>query len=120
MAGRAPDGRRLEAGFRSAGPGAVFIDPALKIKAADRAEVELTALRWLAWAEALFSEPSAGARSAWLPERLEYAVTVAGRLSDDPFDEFSLTAAEVYEGHLDWRRPARTHAPPCKKMAARA
>jgi hypothetical protein len=102
MAGRAPDGRRLEAAFRSAGPGAVFIDPALKIKAADRAEVELTALRWLAWAEALFSEPSTDARTAWLPERLEYAVTVAGRLSDDPFDEFSLTAAEVYEGHLDW------------------
>ena len=33
---------------------------------------------------------------------MEYAVTVAGRLSDDPFDEKPLTAAEFYDGHLDW------------------
>ena len=101
MVGRALDGRRLEEACRS-DPGAVARDPALRIAAADRAEVEATARRWLAWYDGLFSEPSAGAADAWMPARMEYAVTVAGRLSDDPLGERPLTATEFYDGHLDW------------------
>jgi hypothetical protein len=101
MAGRVPDARRLEASFRSQGDAVVFIDPALAIAAADLAEVELTARAWLEWYRGLIAEPGAGT-GAWVPERLEYAVSVAARLSPDPFDEFTLTAPEVYEGHLDW------------------
>jgi hypothetical protein len=33
---------------------------------------------------------------------MEYALTVAGRLSDDRFDERPLTASEFHDGHLDW------------------
>ena len=101
MAGRAPDARRMDASFRSQGPNAVFIDPALRIAAADLAEVQLTARNWLDWYRALIAEPDS-ATDAWVPERLEYAVSVTARLSADPFDEFTLTAPEVYEGHLDW------------------
>ena len=101
MAGRTPDARRMEASFRSRGTDEVFIDPALQIAAGDMAEVRLAAKQWLEWYRALIAEPEA-ATNAWLPERLEYAVSVPARLSANPFDEFTLTAPEVYEGHLDW------------------
>ena len=101
MVGRALDGRRLEEACR-ADPGAMPRDPALRIAVGDRAEVEQTAARWLTWFDGLFSEPSAGAADAWMPARMEYAVTVAGRLSDEPLDERPLTATEFYDGHLDW------------------
>lgn len=101
MAGRAPDARRIEASLRSAGAGQVFIDPALKIKAADMAEVQLAATRWLDWYAELITEPPT-TTGAWVPEQLEYAVSVAARLSANPLDEFTLSAPEVYEGHLDW------------------
>jgi hypothetical protein len=98
MAGRVPDARRLAEVFRSGAP----LDPALNIAVADRAEVELAAQRWLAWYDTIFSEPAGDGKGAWLPERLEYAVSVSGRLSPDPFDERTLTASEVYEGEVDW------------------
>ena len=101
MAGRAPDARRMEASFRQPGVDEVFIDPALQIEPADMAEVRLTANRWLDWYRALIAEPGA-APGAWVPERLEYAVSVTAQLSADPADELTLTAPEVYEGHLDW------------------
>ncbi len=103
MAGRAPDGARLANACRAAGgPTAIAADPALHVAPGDRAEVEQTLVRWLTWFDALFNEPAPQAPDAWVPERLEYAVTVAARLSDDPFDERPLTAAEFYDGHLDW------------------
>ena len=101
-AGR-PTARRLEAAFRRSGADIVFIDPALEIEAGDRAEVQLTGRALARLVRARCSrEPAPAAADAWLPTALEYAVSVAGRLSDDPFDECTLTATEVYEGHLDW------------------
>jgi hypothetical protein len=102
MAGRAPDGRRLQEALRAQGPGRVVLDAALKIAAADRAEVELTAVRWLAWYDGLFSEPAPGSTDAWIAPRMEYAMTVAARLSEQATDEKALTASEFYEGRLDW------------------
>jgi hypothetical protein len=102
MAGRALDARQLEAALRSTGAAQLALDTRLKIAAADRAEVEQAAQRWLAWYDALFSEPAAGAAEAWQPPRMEYALSVAARLSADPVDECSLTASEFYDGHLDW------------------
>jgi hypothetical protein len=102
MVARAPDGQRLQEIFRSGAPGQVVLEPALNIAAADRTEVEQTAKRWLAWYETLFCEPESAALNAWLPDRLEYTATVAGRLSEQPGDEKALTASEFYEGHLDW------------------
>ena len=81
MASRVPDGRQLYAAFRSTGAGGIVIEPALQIAPADVAEVEKTARLWLQWFETLFSEPEA-ANPSWLPERMEYAFSVATRLSD--------------------------------------
>jgi hypothetical protein len=102
MAGRALDARRLEETLRSVGAAQLALDPGLAIAAIDRAEVELAAQRWLVWYETLFSEPAAGAADAWQPARMEYALSVAARLSKDPVDEVTLTASEFYDGHLDW------------------
>ncbi|MGZ8211928.1 MAG: hypothetical protein ACXWUH_15580 [Burkholderiales bacterium] len=102
MVGRAPDARRLAEVLRTGGTSALTTDPALKIAVKDRAEVQQTAERWLNWYDDLFSEPATEADDAWMPPRMEYALTVAGRLSDDRFDERPLTASEFHDGHLDW------------------
>lgn len=105
MTGRAPDARRLAEAFRNGGAAQVVLDSVLKIVVADRAEVQQAALAWLAWYDGLVNEPAAaadGAADAWLPSRLEYAVSVAARLSDRPEDEIALTAAEFDDGRLDW------------------
>jgi hypothetical protein len=103
MAGRAPDARRLSATFRD--PNALaqlLLDPALKIAPGDRAEVQLTALAWLAWYDALFSEPAAAAGDAWDTARIEYAATVSARLSAEPTDEVTLSVSGLDDGRLDW------------------
>ena len=102
MVGRAPDARRLAELLRTGGTAQLIADPTLKIVAADRAEVEQTATRWLAWYDTLFSEPATESDDAWSPPRMEYALTVAGQLSEDRFDQRPLTASEFYDGHLDW------------------
>jgi hypothetical protein len=102
MTGRAPDGRRIADLLRSGGPARLSADPALNVAAGDRAEVEQTAARWLEWYDTVFSEPADPSEDAWIPPRMEYAVTVAGRLSDDRFDERPLTASEFFDGDLDW------------------
>jgi hypothetical protein len=103
MAGRAPDGRRIETAIKGAGgAAAVAADPSLGIAAADRAEVEQTLGRWLTWYETLFAEPQPGGADTWNPSRLEYAVSVAARLSPKPEDERTLTALEYDGGRLDW------------------
>jgi hypothetical protein len=103
MVGRAPDGRRIAEVVRgSGGPSRLASDPALSVAAADRAEVEQTATRWLEWYDTLFSEPAKPSEDAWIPPRMEYALTVAGQLSADVFDQRPLTASEFFEGHLDW------------------
>jgi hypothetical protein len=105
MTGRAPDARRLADAFRNGGAAQVVAEAALKIAVADRAEVRQAALAWLDWYDGLVNEPAAssdGAGDAWQPSRLEYAVSVAGRLSDRPEDEIALTAAEFDDGRLDW------------------
>jgi hypothetical protein len=98
MASRVPDGRRLHTAFRSGGAGEITIAPALQIASADLAEVEKAARLWLQWYDTLFSEPD-GDNPSWLPERMEYAFSVATRLSDG---ECTLTAQEYFDGHLDW------------------
>ncbi|MFN8499166.1 MAG: hypothetical protein U0641_15055 [Anaerolineae bacterium] len=98
MAGRVPDGRQLYAAFRSSGGGGVALSPALQIAPGDVAEVEKAATLWRQWYETLFSEPQDG-NPSWLPERMEYAFSVAARLSDG---ELILTAQEYTEGRLDW------------------
>lgn len=102
MAGRALDARRLAELLRTGGATHLTADSTLKVVAADRAEVQQVATRWLEWYDALFSEPANEADDAWIAPRMEYAVTVAGQLSEDRFDQRPLTASEFYDGHLDW------------------
>ncbi len=100
MVGRALDARRLEEACRT-GASQMVLDTALKIVVADRAEVAQTAGSWLAWYDSVFSEPAASA-DAWIAPRMEYAMSVATRLSEQAADEKALTASEFYDGHLDW------------------
>ncbi|MCB1852844.1 MAG: hypothetical protein KDI83_19075 [Gammaproteobacteria bacterium] len=102
MVGRAPDARILAELLRTGGVEQLVTDSTLKIAMADRAEVGQTAIRWLAWYDTLFSEPVQVSDDAWNPARMEYAVTVAGQLSEERFDQRPLTASEFYDGHLDW------------------
>jgi hypothetical protein len=99
VATRVPDGRRLFASFSlKDAAGEFVIPPALKVEESDSAEVRQAARIWLRWFETLFSEPDA-TNATWLPERMEYAFSVATGFSDG---EQVLTAPEYFEGHLDW------------------
>ena len=102
MVGRAPDARRLAELLRTGGVEQLIADTTLKVAVADRAEVRQTATRWLEWYDALFSEPTKESDDAWSPPRMEYALTVAGQLSEDRLDQRPLTARGFYDGHLDW------------------
>lgn len=98
MAGRAPDARSLAAALRPP----ITFDPELKIADADAAAVRKVAAAWTAWYDGLFSEPTGPADDAWQPARLEYAVSVAARLSAQPQDTLTYSAAEFGGGRLDW------------------
>ena len=98
MIGRCPDGRRLYSELKPKANNQISFPPELKINPGDGAEVQTAVLLWRSWYESLFREPGAAA-SCWLPERMEYAFSVAGRLSEG---EVPLTAQEYSGGDLDW------------------
>ncbi len=100
--GRALDARALAATIRRRGAAKLASDAELGVVGADRAEVRQTALNWLRWYDALFSQPKGADEDAWISSRLEYGVSVSARLSEDPFDEKTLTALEYCDGHLGW------------------
>jgi hypothetical protein len=102
MAGRALDARRLAAALHSGSGAAIAANPVLNVDVGDRAEVAQTAAEWLAWYDGLSIEPANAADDAWLPERMEYAVSIAARLSPKPEDEVTLSADEFDDGVLDW------------------
>ncbi len=103
MVGRAPDARRIAAALAPPATAAQFaLDPVLAIAPGDRAEVTSAATQWLAWYGALFAEPATAADDAWDAPRLEYAVSVAGRMSASPFDEVTLKATEFDDGRFQW------------------
>ncbi len=102
MVGRAPDARRLATAFRHPTTSQIVFDPVLKISAADLAAVRQVATAWLSWYDGLFAEPGSPADDAWVPPRLEYAVSVATRLSALPQDGVTLSASEFDGGRLDW------------------
>jgi hypothetical protein len=102
MVGRAPDARRLALAFRQPNTPQIVFDPSLNIAAADLAPVQQVATAWLAWYDGLFAEPVAPSQDAWVPSRLEYAVSVAVRLSAQPQDALTFSASEFDGGRLDW------------------
>src|SRR5436190_11227230 len=98
MMGRVPDGRQLYSSLAPAANGVITIPPELKVASGDLAEVRRAIQFWRQWYETFFSEPQVD-DSCWLADRIEYAFSVAARLTDG---EVALTAREYYEGHLDW------------------
>ena len=99
-AGRAPDARLLANAFRTTGGASIVLDPSLEIATGDIAAIQQVAGAWLAWYDALFAEPATPADDAWIPSRLEYAVSVGTRLSDQ--EPVTLSASEFDGGRLDW------------------
>ncbi|HSI92832.1 MAG TPA: hypothetical protein VK925_04995, partial [Jiangellaceae bacterium] len=97
VAGRALDGRRLRAEL--ADRDLPRLDP--PVGTGDRAEVREACANWLPWLDELFSQPEQESE-AWQVDRMEHAFSVTARLSADPFDEYTLTAAEYPGGELDW------------------
>jgi hypothetical protein len=102
MAGRAQDARLLATAFRATGVAQAVLDPALAIAPGDRAEVQQAATDWLAWYDAVFSEPAGAGDDAWSPSRMEYTVSAAASMSDQPGSEVALSATEFDTGRLDW------------------
>jgi hypothetical protein len=102
MVGRAPDARLLASAFRHPSGTQLTFDPALNIATADVATLQQLATAWLAWYDGLFTESRNPAGDAWTPSRLEYAVSVATRLSALAQDGVTLSASEFDGGQLDW------------------
>ncbi|SHN13462.1 hypothetical protein [Rhizobacter sp. OV335] len=103
MQGRAPDGRVLAVRLRSAGGAALLAaDPLLAIVAVDQPKVQAAATAWLAWYDAVCSEPTSASGDAWLPSRLEYAMAVGTRLSAAAQDDITYVAAELDGSPVDW------------------
>ncbi|SFS14080.1 hypothetical protein SAMN04487846_2843 [Microbacterium sp. cf046] len=98
VAGRALDGRRLRAELATRD----LPDLNPPVDAADQAEVRAACADWLKWTAALFSHPTPTESQAWQRDRMEHAFSVAARLSDDPLDEYTLTAREYPGGDFDW------------------
>jgi hypothetical protein len=101
-AGRVPDGVRLYADLAAAlrpaggGPGALPASPALG--GASAPVVTSVAQAWMSWYEAV-SGQELGHRDTWIPERAEYAFSIA---APGPGAETVLAAAELDTGELDW------------------
>ena len=103
MTGRAPDAWLLAAAFRPAGGIAQVVqDATLAIAVVDRPKVQTAATSWLTWYDGLFAEPAGPADEAWMPSRLEYAVTVSASFTDQPLDQINLAASGFDGGRLDW------------------
>ena len=101
MAGRVPDGAKLESVLRASvrpatGGAALPAKPAVATK--DRARVLAAAKAWLTWLDEMAGPADVGG-TAWVPERLEYAFEVGAKLGGDAL---VLKTPEYVEGHLDW------------------
>ena len=101
MVGRAPDGRLIAATLRTSGAAQLVLDAVLNIIVGDRPKVQQAATSWLAWYDAMYSEPAGAEDEAWNARRLEYALSVGTRLSASPQDDMTLSATEI-DGPIDW------------------
>ncbi|MEO1091103.1 MAG: hypothetical protein AAFX81_10745 [Pseudomonadota bacterium] len=99
VANRALDARMLRAALGN--PADPRIDRTLGITPGDLAEIDAACRAWIAWEDALFSQPEAGSET-WQPDRLEYTFSISTRLGEDRFGERTLTAAQYDDGALDW------------------
>ena len=82
--------------------GIAALDPALQIRAADRAEVEAACHGLDDLVRHAVQRAGAQAQDAWQRDRMEYAFSVAARALRRCFGERTLSAAEYFDGPLDW------------------
>ncbi len=102
LAGRTIDGLRFAARVRALQAGnslnELFRDPPfVQIAEVDRSKLLGILTSWLTWLESLFQQGAAP--SAWISERMEYALSVSGKTAAS---EVVLTAPEYLDGRLDW------------------
>mgnify|MGYP000848253362 FL=1 len=102
LAGRTIDGLRFAARLNVLQAGntvnEIFREsPFDQIAAGDRPKVIGIFTTWLTWLDSLFQQGAAP--SAWIPERMEYALSVSAKTTSS---EVVLTAPEYLDGRLDW------------------
>ncbi|MCS6319857.1 MAG: hypothetical protein H8K05_19235 [Nitrospira sp.] len=102
LAGRTIDGLRFAARLRGLQAGNTLADlfresPFDQIAAGDRTKVSGVLTAWLTWLDGLSQQGAAP--SAWIPERMEYALSVSAKTTSN---EVVLTAPEYLDGRLDW------------------
>lgn len=102
LSGRTIDGLRVAARLRVLQAGNTLNDlfresPFDQIAAGDQQKIIGIFTTWLTWLDRLFQQGAAP--SAWIPERMEYALSISGKTAAG---EVVLTAPEYLDGRLDW------------------
>ncbi len=102
LSGRTIDGLRFAVRLRVLQAGntlnELFRDaPFTQVAEVDRPKVLGIVITWLTWLNRLFQQGTAP--SAWIPERMEYALSVSAKTASS---EVVLTAPEYLDGRLDW------------------
>jgi len=96
--GRVPDGERLYADLAATIRSGKGLPPNPPLGGANAGVVASVAQAWLSWYDAV-SGQALGTRDTWLPDRMEYAFSIA---SPGPTAETVLAAAGYDTGTLDW------------------
>ncbi|MEK6804318.1 MAG: hypothetical protein AABZ34_16895 [Nitrospirota bacterium] len=102
LSGRTIDGLRFATRLRALQVGNTLNDvfrdaPFDQVTEVDRPKILAILTTWLTWLDGLFQQGSAP--SAWIPERMEYALSVSAKTTSS---EVVLTAPEYLDGRLDW------------------
>ncbi len=102
LSGRTIDGLRFAAHMRVLQAGNRLNDlfrnaPFDQVTDVDRPKILAILTTWLTWLDGLFQQGTAP--SAWIPERMEYALSIAAKTAAG---EVVLTAPEYFDGRLDW------------------
>ena len=102
LSGRTIDGLRFAARFRALQASNSMAEffreaPLDQVAESDRPRVTGIVTNWLSWLDGLFQQGAAP--SAWIPERMEYTLSIAGKTAAG---EVVLTAPEYLDGRLDW------------------
>lgn len=102
LTGRTIDGLRFAARVRVLQAGNSLAElfreaPFDQVSEVDRPKVLSQVTTWLTWLDNLLQQGAAP--SAWIPERMEYALSISGKTAAG---EVVLTAPEYQDGRLDW------------------
>jgi hypothetical protein len=73
-----------------------------EISPLDYDKLDAAATLFVAWCDDLVHQPDAATREAWDPSRLEYRFSCGAPPRESGGPEHVLTAAEYYQGRLDW------------------